>query len=123
MKPPHVAPFTARVHHLRKLENYAYSCPHCKENSSFSLEQVRSSHSRRPSLLAYEIRRVFDAAYPINNHHEEFFIELHCEGCSSPVRLYFDARLNTEGHWEYFGSFVMELRSITPVYSRHAASE
>jgi hypothetical protein len=83
------------------------------------MEQVRSSHAHRPSLLPYDVRRIFDASYPILNHREEFFLELHCAGCSAPVRVYFDACQRTEGQWEYFGSFVMELRSTTPVYVPH----
>lgn len=87
------------------------------------MEQVRNSHSRRSSLLPFEIRRVFDASYPIANRHKEFFLELHCSGCSAPVRLYFDACEGTGGEWEYYGSFVMELRSIIPTCTHHAARE
>lgn len=76
------------------------------------MEQVRISHSRRSSLLPYDIRTLFDASYPIANRHAEFYLEMHCAGCSAPFRLYFDACQKEAGGWEYYGSFVMELRSI-----------
>lgn len=111
MEFPRIAPFDARVHHLTKLENYAYQCPRCKHESLFTLDDVKLSHGTKQSHIAADVQRIFDASYPIRNHLEEFYFDFHCQGCTAPVRIYFDASEKHGDRWEFFGSFVMELRA------------
>lgn len=122
MEFPRVAPFNARIRHLTKLENYAYSCPHCKTENYFTLDDVKRCHGMRTSRLHPDAQRLFDASYPIRNFSEEFYFDFHCDVCSSPVRVYFDAVEQQRGRWEYFGSFVMELRNLTTFPYRSSTS-
>lgn len=110
MEFPRVSPFDARIRHLTRLENYSYQCPNCKHESSFTLDDIKSAHGIKKSNFSIDIQRIFDTSYPIKNSFQEFYFELQCTGCTSPVRIYFDAEENKRGRWEFFGSFVMELR-------------
>ena len=110
MEFPRVAPFNTRVRHLNKLEHYAYQCPRCKHESLFTLDDVKLSHGTKQSRIAPDVQQIFDASYPIRNLLEEFYFDFHCNGCSAPVRIYFEASEQRADCWEYFGSFIMELR-------------
>ena len=112
MEFPRVAPFNARIRHSAKLENYAYRCPHCKVESFFTLDDVKRSHGARQSRLKPEAQRLYDASYPIRSYADEFYYDFHCDGCLSPVRVYFEAFEQAKKQWEYYGSFVMELRRM-----------
>lgn len=118
MEFPRVTPFDARIRHLTKLENYAYQCPHCKMESLFTLDEIKHHHGTESSRLPPDAQRLFDLSYPIRNYLHEFYYDFTCPGCTSPVRVFFDAKEKSFDRWEYFGSFVMELRTLklpTPI--------
>lgn len=114
---PRVVPFDTRIRHLQYLEHYAYKCPHCKQETSFTLEEIRRSHGVKESKLATDVQRMFDASYPIRNFMDEFYFDFNCQGCSAPVRIYFEASEKRTSAWEFFGSFVMELRTVWSRFS------